>query len=230
MQSVYLDNAATTPLTEEVIEVMYRNMTDTYGNPSSSHALGRKAKSMVEKTRKNIAKYFNCKPSQVIFTAGGSEADNLVLFNAARNLGVERFISSKIEHHAVTHCLDTLEKEDQLDVDYVRVNEFGEIDYAHLEELLSNCKKKTLVSLMLVNNEIGNILDLDKVINLCQKHKALFHSDTVQGIGHVLIDLKKTPIDFMAASAHKFHGPKGVGFCIVKNGLSIKPLLHCGEQ
>lgn len=230
MQSVYLDNAATTPLTEEVIEVMYRNMTDTYGNPSSSHALGRKAKSMVEKTRKNIAKYFNCKPSQVIFTAGGSEADNLVLFNAARNLGVERFISSKIEHHAVTHCLDTLEKEDQLDVDYVGVNRFGEIDYAHLEELLSNSEKKTLVSLMLVNNEIGNILDLDKVISLCQKHKALFHSDTVQGIGHVLIDLKKTPIDFMAASAHKFHGPKGVGFCIVKNGLPIKPLLHGGEQ
>ncbi|MGI9530753.1 cysteine desulfurase family protein [Lutimonas sp.] len=230
MQKIYLDNAATTPLDPQVIDVMTDHMKSNFGNPSSSHDFGRKAKAIVELTRKNVAKYLNCLASEVIFTAGGSEADNLVLFNAVKNLGVQRIISSAIEHHAVLHTIKVLHKDNGIETVFVKVTSDGEVDYNDLEEKLKSSNLKTLVSLMHVNNELGNILDMERVSSLCKESNALFHSDTVQAIGHVPLDLKKTPIDFVAASAHKFHGPKGVGFAVVKKGLVIKPILHGGEQ
>ncbi len=230
MQKIYFDNAATTPLDKEVIQAMADHMLNNFGNPSSSHEFGRKAKAGVEMTRKNIARYFNCSASEVIFTAGGSEADNLILFNAVKNLGVERIISSSIEHHAVLHTIEALQKDFSIELEILPVDHEGEIDYNLLNRLLAGSDKKTLVSLMQVNNELGNILNIDAVIEACQTHGALFHSDTVQGIGHVSLDLKKSPIDFITASAHKFHGPKGVGFAIIKKGFKIEPILHGGEQ
>ncbi len=230
MQKIYLDNAATTPLDPEVVEVMCGHLRDNFGNPSSTHEFGRKARAALERARKNIAAHFKCSPSQVIFTSGGSEADNLVLKNAVSNWGIRRLISSRIEHHAVLHSLKALAQENGIETEYVRLNEFGDVDLGHLEELLAATDRPSLVSLMLVNNEIGNVLDAGEVSRICSKHNALFHSDTVQGIGHLDFDLQRIPIDFVAASAHKFHGPKGVGFAIVKKGMSFEPLIHGGEQ
>jgi len=230
MQKIYFDNAATTPLDPKVISTMMEHMQSNFGNPSSSHDFGRKAKAVVESTRKNIAKYLNCSATEVIFTAGGSEADNLVLFNAVKNLGVKRIISSSIEHHAVLHTIEVLQKDYGIETEFLSVSDKGEIDYQELALKLKASTSKTLVSLMHVNNELGNILDVDRVCNICMAENALFHSDTVQAIGHVALDLQKTPIDFIAASAHKFHGPKGVGFAVVKKGHVIKPILHGGEQ
>lgn len=230
MQKIYLDNAATTPIDTEVIQVITKTMQSTYGNPSSTHQFGRTAKSLVETSRKNIANHFNVTASEIVFTSGGSEADNLIMINAVVNLGVKRIISSKIEHHAVTHTLDYLKSTYQTKIDFVNVTNKGEIDYAHLDKLLTEENTKTIVSLMYINNEIGTLLDLEKVCQLCIANNALFHSDTVQAIGHFKIDLQKTPVDFIAASAHKFHGPKGVGFAIIKKGFGIKPILLGGEQ
>jgi cysteine desulfurase len=230
MKTVYLDNAATTQIDEGVIGVIHASMKENFGNPSSIHQFGRKAKSAVETARKKIAKHFNVTASEIIFTAGGTEADNLILHNAVLNLGVKRIITSKIEHHAVLHTCNHIEKTHNIIVDYVKVDEFGAIDTNHLEELLSSSKTKTLVSLMLINNEIGNILDIEKVSALCKQNNALFHSDTVQAVAHYPIDLQKNPIDFVVASAHKFHGPKGVGFAYFKKGFGILPMLHGGEQ
>ena len=230
MQKIYLDNAATTPLNPEVIKVMCEQLRDNFGNPSSTHEYGRKARALLESTRKQIATSFRCSPSQVLFTSGGSEADNLVLQNAAQHWGIKRFISSEIEHHAVLHALDAIKKDNDVAVDYVRLNAFGEVDLEHLEELLQSSAVPCLVSLMMVNNEIGNLLNVSAVSALCKEHGALFHSDTVQGIGHVAFNLEDNPIDFIAASAHKFHGPKGVGFAIVPKGMHIEPLIHGGEQ
>ena len=230
MKKIYLDNAATTPILPEVIETITAVMKTTFGNPSSIHQDGRKAKSAVETARKNIAKCLNASSNEIIFTAGGSEADNLILRNAAINLGVTTFISSKIEHHAVLHTLDNLVKEFNINVEWVDIDENGEVDYQYLESLLQKSDEKKLVSLMHINNEIGNLLDIDLVSKLCIDNSALFHSDAVQGIGHFVIDVQKTPIDFFAASAHKFHGPKGVGFAYVKKGFGIYPILHGGEQ
>ncbi|HIP49688.1 MAG TPA: cysteine desulfurase [Lutibacter sp.] len=227
---IYLDNAATTPMLPEVIELVNKSMQSNFGNPSSTHSFGRTAKSLVETARKNIAKQFNVTPSEIIFTAGGSEADNLILRNAVTQLGVETIISSAIEHHAVLHTIASLKEEFNITSKQVDLTENGGIDYKHLEQLLAQSTTKTLVSLMHINNETGRILDLQKVSDLCQKYKALFHSDTVQGIAHFKIDLQKTPIDFIAASAHKFHGPKGVGFAYFKKGSAINPMLLGGEQ
>ena len=230
MQTIYLDNAATTPLDPEVIQAITRSMEDAFGNPSSSHQIGRKAKGVVENARKNIAKMLGCTASEIVFTAGGSEADNLILRNAITNLQVKRIISSKIEHHAVLHTIESLKEEFSINVEMVDLDENGDIDYEHLKKLLQNSEQKTLVSLMLVNNEIGNILDTERVFALCKESDALFHSDTVQGIVHLKIDLQHAPMDFIAASAHKFHGPKGVGFAYFKKGFGIQPILIGGEQ
>ena len=230
MKQVYLDNAATTPIDKEVIATIAEVMIDVYGNPSSSHQFGRKAKVVVEEARKSIAKHFSVTSGEVVFTAGGSEADNLILRNAVVNIGVERIIISKIEHHAVLHTVQALEKEFGIAVDYVDLDDKGRVKYEHLAELLKVTKNKTLVSLMYINNELGNILDIRKISSLCKENGALFHSDTVQGIGYYHIDLQQIPIDFMVASAHKFHGPKGVGFAIMKKGIGIKPMLIGGEQ
>jgi len=230
MKAIYLDNAATTKIDEEVVSLMVSSMQENFGNPSSTHQFGRKAKAAVETARKNIAKHFNVSATEIVFTAGGTEADNLILNNAVLNLGVQRIITSKIEHHAVLHTCEFLEKSQHITLDFVNVDEYGSIDLVHLEELLATSNTKTLVSLMHINNEIGNILNVDEISAICKKHDALFHSDTVQVIGHYKLDLKETPIDFMVASAHKFHGPKGVGFTYFKKGFGILPMLHGGDQ
>jgi len=230
MNNIYFDNAATTPIIPEVIKVVSESMETNFGNPSSTHQFGRKAKSAVETVRKTIAKYLNVTSSEIIFTAGGSEADNLILRNAVVNLGVQTIISSKIEHHAVLHTIAQLKKDFGIQVLEVDVDEFGVVDYSHLVHLLASTDTKVLVSLMYINNEIGTLLDLKKVGQLCQQYGALFHSDTVQGVAHFKMDLQETPIDFMVASAHKFHGPKGVGFAYIKKGFGIQPILHGGEQ
>ncbi|AUC84732.1 cysteine desulfurase [Polaribacter sp. ALD11] len=230
MNAIYLDNAATTNIYKEVIEVMQISMTENLGNPSSIHQFGRKAKSSVETARKNIAKHFNVSAAEIIFTSSGTEADNLILHNAVLNLGVTKIITSKIEHHAVLHTCEFLQKSRSITVEYVKVDAFGTIDILHLESLLKASEEKTLVSLMMLNNEIGNMLPMNDIANLCKRNDALFHSDTVQAIGHYTIDLQKTMLDFMVASAHKFHGPKGVGFAFFRKGFGILPMLHGGDQ
>lgn len=230
MPDIYFDNAATTSIDQEIIEIMCESMKNTFGNPSSIHQFGRKAKALVEQSRKTIATILNCSANEIIFTAGGTEADNLILYNAVKNLHVTRIITSKIEHHAVSHTIDMLKNEYNTQIEFVEVDGDGTINYDKLELLLQNSNQKTLVSLMWVNNEIGTILNLDKVIALCKKNDALFHSDTVQGIAHLPLDLQKHPIDFITASAHKFHGPKGVGFAVLKKKFGIKPLIIGGEQ
>ncbi|MDB4065085.1 cysteine desulfurase [Flavobacteriaceae bacterium] len=230
MKKVYLDNAATTPIAPEVIDVMQVSMQDNFGNPSSTHQFGRKAKNLVETARKNIANLLQVSAAEIIFTAGGTEADNLILHNAVNNLGIERIITSKIEHHAVLHTVIFLKEKYSTEIDYVDIDTSGDVSIIHLEKLLKNSDKKTLVSLMFINNEIGNILPIQLVCDLCEKYQALFHSDTVQAIGHYSIDLQETPVDFIAASAHKFHGPKGVGFAYFKKGFGIQPMFHGGNQ
>jgi cysteine desulfurase len=230
MKKIYLDNAATTPMAKEVIDVMQESMLENFGNPSSTHQFGRKAKNLVETARKNIAHLLNSSASEIIFTAGGTEADNLILHNAINNLEVKRIITSKIEHHAVLHTVAFLQNTCNIEVVFVNILPSGDVSLKHLEDLLIKTDKKTLVSLMHINNEIGNILPLKQVCDLCQEYQALFHSDTVQTIGHYSIDLQKTPIDFITASAHKFHGPKGVGFAYFRKGFGIQPMFHGGDQ
>jgi cysteine desulfurase len=226
---VYFDNAATTPLRDEVVDAVTKVMRDNYGNPSSSHGFGRSSKVLVEQSRKTIANFFNVSASEIIFTSGGTEADNLVLRSAIKDLGVKHVVISKIEHHAVLHTIEQLEREYQIAVHYVKLDDKGEVDLAHLEVLLQ-VEGKVLVSLMHINNEIGNILDLKKVSELCQDYDALFHTDAVQSIGHYKIDLQDIPVDFLAASAHKFHGPKGVGFAFIRKNSGVLPLIIGGEQ
>jgi cysteine desulfurase len=229
MKKVYLDNASTTPLHPEVILEMTKILTEDYGNPSSTHSLGRNAKSILELSRKSIAKQINASAAEIIFTSCGTEANNWIMRSAVKDLKVTRIITSKIEHHAVLHTAIALQNEYAIQVDYVKIKPNGEVDLTHLVELLSE-EKKTLVSLMHVNNEIGTILDLDRVSQICKEHHTLFHSDTVQSIGKTKIDLQQTPIDFVVASAHKFHGPKGVGFAFVRKNAGLQPLFFGGEQ
>ena len=229
MKKVYLDNASTTAMRPEVIQEMTKVMVEDFGNPSSTHSFGRNGKTILELSRKSIAKHFNCTAQEIIFTSGGTEADNWILRSAVEDLKVERIITSKIEHHAVLYPVLALEEEYNIQVDYVKVHQDGSLDLTHLSNLLSD-EKKTLVSLMHVNNETGAILDLDRVSLICKQYNALFHSDTVQSIGKTEIDLQKTPIDFIVASAHKFHGPKGIGFAFVRKNSGLQPLLFGGEQ
>ncbi|MBL0737237.1 cysteine desulfurase [Flavobacterium sp. GN10] len=229
MKKVYLDNASTTAMRPEVIQEMTKIMLEDYGNPSSTHSFGRNGKTILELSRKSIAKHLNCTAQEIIFTSGGTEADNWILRSAVEDLKVERIITSKIEHHAVLHTVWALQEEYNIQVDYVNVNQDGSLDLTHLSNLLSD-EKKTLVSLMHVNNETGTILDLDRVGLICKQYNALFHSDTVQSVGKTEIDLQKTPVDFILASAHKFHGPKGIGFAFIRKNSGLQPLLFGGEQ
>lgn len=229
MTPIYFDNAATTKIREEVIDSMIHVMNNNYGNASSTHSFGRSSKSLIEYSRKTIAKCFNVSAGEIVFTSGGTEADNLVLQSAIRDLKVTHVITSKIEHHAVLHSVNQLKKEYGISVSYVDLDETGQVDYSHLERLLQT-DQKTLVSLMHINNEIGNLLDLKRVADLCKEHQALFHSDTVQSVGHYKLDLKDIPIDFLVASAHKFHGPKGIGFTFIRKGSGLKPSILGGEQ
>ncbi len=230
MKQVYLDNAATTQLRPEVVSRMTEVLSEIHGNPSSTHSYGRSAKSLVETARKNIAKQLNVTAAEIIFTSGGTEADNLAIHSCVRDLKVERIITTGIEHHAVVYIVDYCRDIYGIQVDHVDLKECGTPDYHHLEKLLQESDKKTLVSLMHINNEIGNRLDIDRVGNLCKKYKALFHSDCVQSIGHYEMDLSTLPVDFTAVSAHKFHGPKGVGFAFLRKGTGLKPLILGGSQ
>lgn len=229
MKKVYLDNASTTAIRPEVIQEITRLMTEDYGNPSSTHSFGRNAKSVLELSRKSIAKQLNVVGSEIFFTSSGTEANNWILRSAVRDLGVKRIITTKIEHHAVLYPALALQKEFGIQVDFVNIKSDGNIDVTHLVELLSQ-NSKTLVSLMHVNNEVGVVLDLERIATICKEHNALFHSDTVQSIGKTEIDLKALPIDFVSASAHKFHGPKGIGFAFIRKNSGLQPLLLGGEQ
>ena len=229
MKKVYLDNASTTAIRPEVIREMTKVMADDYGNPSSTHSFGRNAKSILELSRKSIAKAINASAQEIIFTSCGTEANNWILRSAVSDLKVKRIITSKIEHHAVLFTIQALQKEFDIQVDYVNLKPNGEIDLTNLVELLSQ-EHKTLVSLMQVNNEIGTVLDLARVGQICQQYKALFHSDTVQSIGKTVLDLQVLAVDFLVASARKFHGPKGVGFAFVRKNSGLKPLFYGGEQ
>jgi len=229
MKKVYLDNASTTAIRPEVIQEMTKIMTEDFGNPSSTHSFGRNAKTILELSRKSIAKELNCSAQEIIFTSGGTEAINWILRSAVKDLKTERIITTKIEHHAVLHAALILESDFNIQVDYVAILQDGSIDLTHLSNLLSE-EKKTIVSLMHVNNETGTILDLDRVSVICKQYGALFHSDTVQSVGKTEIDLQKTAVDFIVASAHKFHGPKGVGFAFVRKNSGLQPLIFGGEQ
>lgn len=229
MKKVYIDNASTTAMRPEVIQEMTKVMTEDFGNPSSTHSFGRNGKTILELSRKSIAKHLNCAAQEIIFTSGGTEADNWILRSAVEDLKIERIITTKIEHHAVLHTVLVLEAEYNVQVDYVKINTDGSIDLTYLSNLLAE-EKKTIVSLMHVNNETGTILDLDRVGVICKQYNVLFHSDTVQSVGKTEIDLQKIPVDFIVASAHKFHGPKGVGFAFVRKNSGLQPLIFGGEQ
>lgn len=227
---VYFDNAATTPMSHEVIDVMADLMKNHFGNPSSTHSEGRTMRTKIEFARKTIAHYLNASIGEIFFTSGGTEANNMVIKCAVRDLGVQRVITSKIEHHCVGHAVDSVEKHQNVQVDFVNLDEKGRIDYTHLETLLKQSDKKTLVSLMHANNEIGTMIDLDKVADLCEAYSAYFHSDTVQTAGHFPIDVSKTKLHFMSGGAHKFHGPKGVGFIYISSEAMLKPFIDGGAQ
>src|SRR5690606_32028819 len=230
MKKVYFDSAATTQLRDEVVVCMTEALKTEYGNPSSTHSYGRSSKSLLENSRKEIAKFLNVSAAEIIFTSGGTEADNLILVRAARDLGVERIISSKIEHHAVLHTLEWLENEYHIQLDYVKLDDCGHVDYEHFESLLQDTSKKTLVTLMHVNNEVGNVSKLKEVALLCTKYNALFHSDTVQSVGHIELDFSEIPIDFATSAAHKYHGPKGAGFAFIRKNSGLKSVIHGGAQ
>ncbi|MFT4800599.1 MAG: cysteine desulfurase [Flavobacteriaceae bacterium] len=229
MKKAYFDNAATTQVRDEVI-LKVSEVLREYGNPSSTHSFGRSSKSILEHCRKEIASLFKVTASEIYFTSGGTEADNLILNSCVRDLQVARIITSKIEHHAVLHTIEELSLKCDLQVDYVNLDFNGMVDYNHLEKLLKDRSKKTLVSLMHVNNEIGNLINLKQVADLCKENNAFFHSDTVQSVGHYNLDFSEISIDFAAVSAHKFHGPKGVGFAFIRKNSGLKPLILGGEQ
>ena len=228
--NVYFDNAATTPMRKEVIQSVSSVMEKCFGNPSSSHGFGRTAKTYVETARKGIANLLNAAPQEIIFTSGGTESDNMILNCVVKDLNVTTLISSPLEHHAILHALDALKKTFKIKVAYVNVDDRGSVDLDHLEKLLPGDESKKLVSLMHINNEIGNILDLQKVGDICHKNNALFHTDAVQGIGHFQFDLEKLPIDFLSSAAHKFHGPKGIGFSYVRKNSGLEPFIYGGAQ
>ena len=229
-RKVYFDNAATTPIRKEVIDLIHKTLSDTFGNPSSTHSFGRSARTQIETSRKSIAKHFNADPQEIIFTSGGTESDNMLLRCAVQDLNVKTIITSKIEHHAILHAVEFLDENRLAKVSYVKTDAEGFVDFEDLEKHLKADKTKKLVSLMHINNEIGNLLDLDKVGILCKSKGAYFHTDAVQGVGHYLFDLKSQPIDFMAAAAHKFHGPKGIGFSFIRKNTGLDPFILGGPQ
>ena len=230
VKNVYFDNAATTPIRAEVVDVMHEVLKDNFGNPSSTHAFGRSAKTQIETARKSIAKHFNAHPQEIIFTSGGTESDNMLVRCAVQDLGVETVITSRIEHHAILHAVEYLAERKLATVLYVKTDADGAVDYTDLAHLLAADDSKKLVSLMHINNEIGTILDLERVSNLCKTHDALFHTDAVQGVGHYAIDLEQIGVDFLSAAAHKFHGPKGIGFSFVRKNSGLQPFILGGSQ
>ena len=230
MNKIYFDNAATTEISEKVIAEMMKAMKVNYGNPSSTHSHGRNSKAILELSRKNIAEKFNVNPKEIIFTSGGTESNNMIIKTVVIAQNIERIISTKIEHKAVLNSIESIAKERDITILFLDVDEYGLPNKQQLIEYLENSDEKTLVSLMHINNETGTMIDLEEFGKICKSNNALFHSDTVQTIGHYNIDLDKINIDFITCSAHKFHGPKGVGFAYIKNGQTVKPFIEGGAQ
>ena len=237
---VYFDNAATTPIALEVVETMTQAMTTLYGNPSSIHADGRMVRTAIEDARKTIANHLHASIGEIFFTSGGTEANNMILKNAVRDLGITRIIASRIEHHCVLHTLESLEKHQNIQVSFVNIDKNGRIDLDNLtallkknnqdEKILRGGNDKTLVSLMHANNEVGTLIDLEKVSQICTEYDALFHSDTVQTMGYYPIDVSKIKIHFLTGAGHKFHGPKGTGFLYMNSDTTLKPFIDGGSQ
>ncbi len=230
MTKIYLDNAATTPLVEEVIDVMVEVMKTNYGNPSSTHSIGQEAKTILEENRRKIANELHVTPAEIIFTSCGTEANNLILKSAVEDLQIERIITTELEHKCVAESVENLRKSKNVEVIYLNVNDKGDVDLLQLEKLLKESDRKTLVSLMHANNEIGNLLDIEKVANICKENHAYFHSDTVQTMAHLPLDFSKILVDFASCSAHKFHGPKGAGFAFIRKNTHLKAQIHGGTQ
>ena len=226
---VFLDNAATTPMAPEIIDMMSEMMKTHFANPSSVHSYGRESKIVVENARKKIASLLNTSPGSIFFTSGGTEADNMAIKCGIHDHKITHSITSKLSHHAVLYPLEDLEKEGIIKLSYVNIDKNGVVDLNHLEELLQN-NPRTFVSIMHANNEIGTIQDIKAIGDLCKEHKAIFHSDTVQTMAHFPFNMQELQVDFMAASAHKFHGPKGVGFVYISEDIQIKPMLRGGGQ
>ncbi|HMN32331.1 MAG TPA: cysteine desulfurase family protein [Chitinophagaceae bacterium] len=230
MNRIYFDNAATTPLAKEVFEEMLPYFTEHFGNPSSIYSYGRETRMAIEKQRKLIAQIIHAKPSEIFFTSGGTESTNTAIHSACRDLKCTHLITSPIEHHATLHSITHYSQMYDCKISYVKLKENGHIDLAHLERLLAESKEQCLVSLMHANNEIGNVTDIISVGKICKTHNAFFHTDAVQSIGHFQLNIEEIGAHFLSASAHKFHGPKGIGFLYIKGGTNIKPLLVGGSQ
>lgn len=227
---IYFDNAATTALDPTVLEAMMPYLTDKFGNPSSIYSYGRESRLAIENARKTVAKILNAHPAEIFFTSGGTESSNTAISASIRNLGCRHIISSPIEHHATTHTVDHLYHTGEAALSFVKLLPNGHIDMEDLKQLLANSHEKCLVSLMHANNEIGNMLDIHAVGNLCKMFGAIFHSDTVQTVGHFPFDLRNTPVHFITGAGHKFHGPKGVGILYINENVKIKPYIHGGSQ
>lgn len=230
MERIYLDNAATTALDPEVLEAMMPYLTKYFGNPSSIYSYGRESRMAIENARKSVAKILNAHPAEIFFTSGGTESSNTAITASVRDLGCKHIISSQIEHHATTHTVEYLYHNGEAALSYVKLLPNGHIDLEDLENLLAESEEKCLVTLMHANNEIGNMIDLHAVGNLCKKYQAIFHSDTVQTVGHFPFDLRNTPVHFITGAGHKFHGPKGVGMLYINENVKIKPFVHGGSQ
>ena len=230
MKRIYFDNAATTALDPIVLDTMIPFLTEKFGNPSSIYSYGRETKMAIEQARKSVAKILNAHPAEIFFTSGGTESSNTAITAAVKDLGCKHIITSAIEHHATMHTVEYLDSLDIAKVSYVKLLPNGHIDLENLEKLLAATEEKTLVTLLHANNEIGNILDIHAVGNLCKFYNAIFHCDTVQTVGHFPFDLRNTPVHFITGAAHKFHGPKGVGILYINENVRIKPFVHGGGQ
>jgi len=230
MNKVYLDNAATTPILDEIVEVMIDVMKNQFGNPSSTYSIGQEARAVVEENRRKIASYFNVSPSEIVFTSCGTESNNMIIKSCVDYLGVQRIITSPLEHKCVAESCREMKALRGVELSYLIPDNEGNLDLSQLEELLKNSDKKTLVTLMHANNEIGNIFDIEKISLLCREYGALFHSDTVQTVGHMPLDFSKIHVDFASCSAHKFHGPKGIGCAFIRKSSGLKAFIVGGGQ
>jgi cysteine desulfurase len=227
---IYFDNAATTALDKEVLEAMLPYMTTHFGNPSSIYSYGRESKLAVENARKTVARILNANPGEIFFTSGGTESDNMAISSAIHDLGCRHIITSPIEHHAVLHAIEHYDHAGVVTSSFVKILPDGHIDLTDLEYQLAGYQKRCLVSLMHANNEIGNLLDIDATGEICKKYNAIFHSDTVQTVGHYQINLRSKPVHFATGAGHKFHGPKGTGILYINDNIKVRPMIHGGGQ
>lgn len=230
MNRIYLDNAATTPLEKEVLDAMLPYLTEKFGNPSSIYSYGRESRLAIETARKTVASILNAHPAEIFFTSGGTESSNTAITSSVRDLGCTHIITSRAEHHATLHTVEYLYQRGEAALSYVDLLPNGHVDLGHLQSLLAESGEKCLVTLMHANNEIGNILDIHAAGEICKSFNAVFHSDTVQTVGHFPFDLRNTPVHFVTGAGHKFHGPKGVGLLYINENVRIRPYIHGGSQ